>query len=101
MIREKVWLHELKDMPAAGPGDNYAIVEFGSIYIPGDERSRTNPGHGYPGGSEPKTDVILFSSREAWEAEIKSRVESKSSSQNGWAPIVFRRATITTNVTVD
>ena len=25
-----------------------AIIEFGTIYIPGDERSRTNPGHGYP-----------------------------------------------------
>lgn len=26
----------------------WAIVENSSVYIPGDERSRTNPGHGYP-----------------------------------------------------
>jgi hypothetical protein len=27
---------------------HYAIITSDSIMIPGDERSRTNPGHGYP-----------------------------------------------------
>lgn len=26
----------------------YAIIEKTSTYVPGDERSRTHPGHGYP-----------------------------------------------------
>lgn len=26
----------------------WAIVEKGIVYVPGDDRSRTNPGHGYP-----------------------------------------------------
>lgn len=31
-------------------GHHYAIIIYksDSVYIPGDERSRTNPGHGYP-----------------------------------------------------
>lgn len=27
---------------------HWAIITTSRIYIPGDERSRTNPGHGYP-----------------------------------------------------
>lgn len=27
------------------------IYKTHSYYVPGDERSRTNPGHGYPGGT--------------------------------------------------
>lgn len=41
--------------PSEVPKDfHYAIIIFDStsVYIPGDERSRTNPGHGYPGGTE-------------------------------------------------
>jgi hypothetical protein len=31
-------------------GHHYAIIVYktSSVFIPGDERSRTNPGHGYP-----------------------------------------------------
>lgn len=28
--------------------EHYAVIESDSVHIPGDERSRTNPGHGYP-----------------------------------------------------
>jgi hypothetical protein len=28
--------------------EHFAVVYSDSIFIPGDERSRTNPGHGYP-----------------------------------------------------
>ena len=35
-------------------GRHYAIIVYKtiSVYIPGDERSRTNPGHGYPAHSD-------------------------------------------------
>ena len=50
---------EQKEFPTLGeanaPNDvpkdfHYAVLIFDStsVYIPGDERSRTNPGHGYP-----------------------------------------------------
>jgi hypothetical protein len=41
--------------PAEVPKDfHYAIILFDrtSVYIPGDERSRTHPGHGYPDRTE-------------------------------------------------
>lgn len=28
--------------------DHWAVITTTSIYVPGDERSRTHPGHGYP-----------------------------------------------------
>jgi len=30
---------------------HWAILKFSQTYVPGDERSRTNPGHGYPAHS--------------------------------------------------
>ncbi len=44
-----VYVKTLKDVPAA---DHYAIFRQDSHYTPGDERSRTNPGHGYPASTD-------------------------------------------------
>lgn len=41
-----------------------AALIFSSIHIEGDERSRTNPGHGYPAHSEAVVQYIAFDSRE-------------------------------------
>lgn len=32
--------------------EHWAIFTTDGIYVPGDERSRTNPGHGYPARTE-------------------------------------------------
>jgi hypothetical protein len=39
-------------------GEHYLVVVFGTetVHIPGDERSRTSPGHGYPAD-----DRVIFS----------------------------------------
>jgi len=57
--------------------EHYAIMEFDSIFIPGDERSRTNPGHGYPEHSENTIRYIAYDTKENWEAAIRKREESK------------------------
>jgi hypothetical protein len=38
---------KIEDVPK---GHHYAVLVYksSSVFIPGDERSRTNPGHGYP-----------------------------------------------------
>lgn len=41
-----------------------AILVFSQRYIEGDERSRTNPGHGYPASYENKTEYIAFDSED-------------------------------------
>lgn len=40
--------------------EHYAALLFESVYIPGDERSRTHPGHGYPSSNEPVVKYIQF-----------------------------------------
>lgn len=64
------WCHQLSDIPKE---PHYAILEQRSISIPGDERSRTHPGHGYPASTERVWDYIVFKDRESWESEVKKR----------------------------
>ena len=49
----------------------YLILTQGSYTVPGDERSRTNPGHGYPEHTETYTNVEVIPTLE----ELQSRVE--------------------------
>lgn len=53
-----------EDVPT---GHHYAVIVYKSqsVYIPGDERSRTNPGHGYPERTE------SFDTFEHWVTESK------------------------------
>lgn len=44
--------------------EHFAALVFDSIYIPGDERSRTNPGHGYPESRESIVKYITFKDKE-------------------------------------
>lgn len=52
---------------------HYAALEFSSIYVEGDERSRTNPGHGYPGHSESVVKYITFASKEEMEKWVEKK----------------------------
>jgi len=38
----------------------YIVIEKSSYYVPGDERSRTNPGHGYPEHYVEADNVVRF-----------------------------------------
>lgn len=62
------YVSQRRNMPE---GPHYAIISFSSIYIPGDERSRTNPGHGYPAHNQPTVQYQAFDNREEWEKEIR------------------------------
>lgn len=77
-------------------GENYLILVPRTIYIPGDERSVTNPGHGYPASNEQTWSVQSFQSKDEWEAEIKRRVLVND---KDFVPIVANRPEI--NVSTD
>ena len=49
----------------------YAILKPESVTIPGDERSRTNPGHGYGEHSVDYWSMETFATKEEWLAEIE------------------------------
>ena len=51
---------------------HWAILTFSSINVPGDERSRTNPGHGYGAHTVSKVDYKAFTDEYAWESEIEA-----------------------------
>lgn len=54
-------------------GDKYLILDDTSTYIEGDERSRTHPGHGYPGYTVHSINMLLYYNKEDWEYDIKGR----------------------------
>ena len=65
-----------KDKARKGP--HFAALIFSSVYIPEDERSRTNPGHGYPAENRAIVEYIAFDSRDEMEQWV-SRQESRES----------------------
>lgn len=48
----------------------YIVITKSSMYIPGDERSRTNPGHGYPERYEEVQNVRRLRSKQELESYI-------------------------------
>ena len=57
-----------EDIPV---GEHWAILTFGSIHIPGDERSRTHPGHGYPARNETKITYAYYDDEVVWKKEVE------------------------------
>lgn len=57
-------------------GHHYAVLVYktNSVFIPGDERSRTHPGHGYPERHETYNSFEHFVSEDKveWEKFVKS-----------------------------
>lgn len=56
-------------------GEHWVILEDSSIHIPGDERSRTNPGHGYPESTEHYVSYTAYTDKAEFEAELIHRIE--------------------------
>ena len=57
---------------------HFAALVFTTVHIPGDERSRTHPGHGYPAEAKSIVQYITFESREeleGWVLEQESKVK--------------------------
>lgn len=55
---------------------HWAILTYSSIYVPGDERSRSNPGHGYPASTVKTVHYATYGDEEGWKREIE-RYEKK------------------------
>lgn len=91
------WCFSTHDIPKE---PHYAILASKSTHIPGDERSRTNPGHGYPASTEQSWDYIVFSDRASWEREVKERSGSVFGSKN-FVAISATPATISTSIQVE
>lgn len=90
---KRIFAHHIQDIPNT---PFFAILLPKSVTIPGDERSRTNPGHGYPESTEYSFDIQIYSLKEDWEKEI-SRMQL---AKREFKAIQGFPATISTNVSV-
>jgi hypothetical protein len=75
IMRTSKFVHNADELPK---GEHWAIIEGTSVTIPGDERSRTAPGHGYPEHSENYITYESFTNKEEFEAELKRRLSNTS-----------------------
>ena len=89
-----------KDEMPGGP--HWAIIEFSTINIPGDERSRTHPGHGYPAHSEAVVKYRAYDTESEWAAEVEAleRRNADSYSKTSYIAARVEPATITTSINV-
>ena len=67
------YINTPKDIPTT---PHFAALVADSVYIPEDERSRTNPGHGYPAETKHFMTYIVFdgpSERDKWVTEQETK----------------------------
>lgn len=81
-------------------GKTFAILTTRSVTIPGDERSRTNPGHGYPEHTDLSWSIETFPTQAAWEQEIKDRAGRAFASRD-WVPVILNRPEIKQTVSIE
>jgi hypothetical protein len=78
----------------------YAILHPESMTIPGDERSRTNPGHGYPEHSVDYWKIETFRDRAEWEAEITRLSQSTGYYRREFKAVVMNPVTVKTTISI-
>ena len=69
---KRKWAKKAGDIPEE---EHYVILEFSLTDVPGDERSREAPGHGYPAHTMSQVDYTIYESKEEWEQEIAVRTK--------------------------
>jgi hypothetical protein len=94
--KTKIYCHTKDDVPKTR---HYAIITFSTYTIPGDERSRTNPGHGYPESTNSKADYVAYTVRSEWEAEV-IRLQSKVFGRDDYVAMEVNPAIIKTTIDV-
>lgn len=80
---------------------HWAIVYFETYHIPGDERSKSCPGHGYPDSTEISANYIAFDNEKEWKDEIAHRLHPKyGSPETNFVSLKVTPATISTEIVV-
>lgn len=77
--------------------EQWVILQNRSIHIPGDERSRTNPGHGYPAHDEKFIGMETYDD----EKELKDRIIQLKDKRADFKVVKMIPCQVTTTVEVD
>ncbi len=81
-------------------GHHWMILTFSTVHTPGDERSRTNPGHGYPASDDPVAHYEAFTDKAEWERAIEALVNPKYGQRKDFSAGEVRTAKVATSVSV-
>ena len=92
-----IYVNRPSDLP---PGEHFAILNFSLITIPGDERSRTNPGHGYPESTQTTISCAVYPTREAWTKEVE-RLSAQKYGGDDWVATILKVPTLKATFTFD
>jgi hypothetical protein len=69
------YVHRLEDIPNK---ECWIIIKNLNIHTEGDERSRTNPGHGYPAGTDHYVQVYtVFTNEDEFKAELENEINDR------------------------
>ena len=68
------YVSSLGDIP---DGPHWVIISTTSVHIPGDERSRQAPGHGYPERTETYISYEAFLHEGEFKVEVERRLQSQ------------------------
>ena len=98
MKHENKWPKKVADFPS---GELLAILMPKSTHVPGDERSRTNPGHGYPAHTEQSWEIQLFPNEEEWKAEIVRLMSAEGFMRKQFKAFRMIPPEVTTRITVE
>jgi len=80
---------------------NWAIVEFNTHFIPGDERSKSCPGHGYPDSYETSATYVAYDNEQEWKNDIASKLNSAYGISNrNFVAMKVTPANISTEITI-
>lgn len=91
------YCQSIRDIPTV---EHFAALVFGSIHIPGDERSRPAPGHGYPERTETRINYIAFDDQQECETWVEQEESTRYGSRN-YQLIVAKPCGVSRKTTVE
>ena len=93
----KMSVSSVNDIPE---GEYWVIVKNQSVTIPGDERSRTHPGHGYPEHTEHYLSMTVYETKKVMLAEME-KYEMTFGQRKEGRILFIRTPKVTTTVNVE
>ena len=97
MVNNKLCIRP-SDIP---PGPHFVILVQNKTYVPGDERSLRNPGHGYPAHVVETWNYYAFEDEGEWKKQIGTMVTMRTSSSALFVAFAANPAIVRSKVVVE
>lgn len=76
------WRETFANVNKFPSGPHFAVIVWktSTVFVPGDERSRTHPGHGYPAHTETHShfEYFAFTDEKLWKEFLEALYQEKS-----------------------